>query len=64
MKQLDDLNRRPGNTLKGSSNENDRPGFAGPSHEQSLDEIGGEPLVGSGFENEEPENDFCAGEES
>ncbi len=31
----------------------------------SLDAIGGEPLAGSGFENEEPESEFApAGDES
>ena len=35
------------------------------SGQQSLDAIGGEPLTGSGFENEEPEFEFAAhGEES
>jgi hypothetical protein len=28
-----------------------------------LDDIGGEPLVGSGFENEEPEPDFDRSDE-
>ena len=31
--------------------------------QQLLDFIGGEPLSGSGFENEEPETDFGSGEE-
>lgn len=31
--------------------------------QQLLDMIGGEPLSGSGFEKEEPEPDFRAGEE-
>jgi hypothetical protein len=35
------------------------------SREQTLEEIGGEPLAGSGFEDEEPESDFVtAAEES
>ena len=31
--------------------------------EQLLDFIGGQPLAGSGFENEEPEPDFHSDEE-
>jgi hypothetical protein len=35
-----------------------------PAHE-SLDDIGGEPLEGSRFENEQPESDFAPdGEEN
>jgi hypothetical protein len=35
------------------------------SGQRPLDDIGGEPLAGSGFENEEPESEFApAGEES
>jgi len=34
------------------------------SGQRSLDDIGGEPLVGSGFENEEPETEFAPREES
>jgi len=34
------------------------------SGQGSLDDIGGEPLVGSGFENEEPETEFAPREES
>ena len=34
------------------------------SGHRPLDDIGGEPLAGSGFENEEPESEFApAGEE-
>ena len=32
-------------------------------HNTTLDEIGGEPLVGSGFEYEEPDDDFEQTEE-
>ena len=35
------------------------------SGQQLLDAIGGEPLTGSGFENEEPESEFAStGEEN
>ena len=52
MQRLDDSNRR----LENSSS---------ASGQLSLDDIGGEPLAGSEFENEEPESEFAsAGEES
>ena len=39
--------------------------FFSASGQQSLDDIGGEPLAGSGFENEEPESEFAStGEEN
>lgn len=56
MQRFDGLNRRPGANLVADSS---------LSSQQSLDDIGGEPLAGSGFENEEPESEFAsAGEES
>jgi hypothetical protein len=65
MQQLDDLNRRFGTGSKVSSIKNGKPTVSKPAHQKWLDEIGGEPLVGSGFESEEPENCFSqAGEES
>jgi hypothetical protein len=60
MQRLDDLNWRLGND----------PGvgrkltFFSDSIQGSLDDIGGEPLAGSGFENQQPESEFYpAGEE-
>jgi hypothetical protein len=39
--------------------------FFSAAGRQSLDDIGGEPLAGSGFENEQPEFEFAlVGEES
>jgi len=39
--------------------------FFSASGQHPLDDVGGEPLAGSGFENEEPESEFApAGEES
>lgn len=65
MQQFEDMNRRFGNGFKSNSIENGRSTLTGLSHQQWLEEIGGEPLVGSGFENEEPETGFShAGEES
>ena len=64
MQQFDDLNRRLGNRTKGTSIKNSQLMVTSPSHQESLDAIGGEPLVGSGFESEEPETGFFhAGEE-
>ncbi len=52
MPRLDDSNRRLENSFSASG-------------QLSLDDIGGEPLAGSGFENEEPESEFASpGEES
>jgi hypothetical protein len=54
MQQLDNLNRRLGRQTLHST-----------SQQQRLDEIGGEPLIGSGFESEDPESEFePTGEES
>jgi hypothetical protein len=59
------MNRQIGNSSKGPSISNGGPTLTGARYYQALSEIGGEPLSGSGFENEEPENGFTqAGEES
>jgi len=43
----------------------DKVTFFSASGQQSLDDVGGELLAGSGFENEQPESEFApAGEES
>jgi len=43
----------------------DKVTFFSASGQHLLDDVGGEPLAGSGFENEEPESEFApAGEES
>ena len=36
--------------------------FAPPDHTDELDNIGGEPLEGSGFDDETPEPDFEEGQ--
>lgn len=65
MQQLDDLNSRHRNSSKGNSIKNGTPTVTTSAPQKSLDEIGGEPLSGSGFESEEPENGFShAGQES
>jgi hypothetical protein len=56
MQRFDGLNSRPGDSLVADSSAHSQP---------SLDDIGGELLAGSRFENEEAESDFAsAGEES
>lgn len=65
MKRPDDLNRGFGNSAESNSIKNGTPKATNPAHQKSLEEIGGEPLGGSGFENEEPEDGFShAGEQS
>jgi len=61
MQRLDDLNQR----LERGSRVGRKLTFFSDSIQGSLDDIGGEPLEGSGFENEQPESEFDpAGEES
>ena len=65
MQRFDDFNRRAGNSPVAGSTVGDKVTFFSASGQQSLDAISGEPLTGSGFENEEPEFEFAAdGEES
>ncbi len=55
MQRFDGLNRRLGDSLVANSS---------ASSQLPPDDIGGESLAGSGFENEEPESEFAsAGEE-
>ena len=58
MEQLDNLNRQLGSSSKGNSLENGKQTLNSTAQQQRLDEIGGEPLVGSGFESEDPESEF------
>ena len=61
MQRLDDLNQR----LRNGSGAGGELTFFSASSQRSPDDIGGEPLAGSGFENEQPESEFApAGEES
>jgi hypothetical protein len=65
MEQLGNLNRRLGSSSKGNSLKNGKQTLNSTAQQQRLDEIGGEPLVGSGFESESPESEFePTGEES
>jgi len=65
MQRFDDLNRRLGNSCLANSSLCGKVMSFSASCDQSLDNIGGEPLAGSGFENEEPESEFAPyGEES
>ena len=65
MKQFEEKNRRFRNSSISNSIESGRPKLTHLSYQQLLDEIGGEPLVGSGFESEEPEDgSYQAGEEN
>jgi hypothetical protein len=64
MPQLDNLNRHWVSSSKAATIKNRKLTLASTSQHQ-LDEVGGEPLVGSGFENEESESGFASdGEES
>jgi hypothetical protein len=51
MQTFDGLNRWPGDSLVADSS---------ASRQLSLDDIGGELLARSGFENEEPESEFAS----
>ena len=65
MQRFDDLNGQPGNSPMAGSSVGDKVTFFSASGQHLLDDVGGEPLAGSGFENEEPESEFApAGEES
>lgn len=64
MQRVTDLNARPDRSPVGTTAGLKTALSSSPAHE-SLDDIGGEPLDGSGFENEEPESEFApAGEEN
>jgi hypothetical protein len=61
MHRFDDLSRRLGN----SSGAGGEVTFFSDSSQRSVDDIGGELLAGSGFEDEQPESEFApAGGES
>jgi hypothetical protein len=65
MQRVNDLNPRPDRSPMADSNVGRRRTSSFSPAQNSLDDIGGEPLAGSGFENEEPESEFApAGEES
>jgi hypothetical protein len=65
MRRFNDLSQRPGSRPMAGSSVGGKVTRFSASGQQSLDDIGGELLAGSGFENEEPESEFSAdGEES
>lgn len=59
MRRFDDLNRRLRNGPGASGDVT----FLSDSSQRSLDDIGGEPLAGSGLENEQPESEFALARE-
>jgi hypothetical protein len=65
MQRYDDLDRQPDNGREAGSSGASKDTSVHVPAQQSLDDIGGEPLAGSGFENEQSESEFApAGEES
>ena len=65
MQKFDDLTWRPNSSPVANSSGGGKVASFNASGQRPLDDIGGEPLAGSGFENEEPESEFApAGEES
>jgi len=63
MQKLSDLKRRPDISPVNGESVGGNVTFFSAAGQQSLDDIGGEPLAGSGFENEKPESDFAASAE-
>jgi hypothetical protein len=65
MQKFNDLRRRLNTSPVANSRADGKMASFNACGQRSLDDIGGEPLAGSGFENEEPESEFApAGEES
>ena len=65
MQKSNDLKHRPNSSPVDNSSADGKMASLNASGQPSLGDIGGEPLAGSGFENEEPESEFApAGEES
>ena len=65
MPRFNDLMRRPNSSPVANSSAHGKLASFNASGQRSLDDIAGEPLAGSGFENEEPESEFAPyGEES
>ena len=64
MQKFNDLKRRSKSIPVVNSNADGKMASFNASGQGALDDFGGEPLAGSGFENEEPESEFApAGEE-
>jgi hypothetical protein len=65
MERFNDLNRWLDSIPVADSSVSRMRTLAFAPAQESLDEVGGEPLAGSGFENEQPETEFApAGEEN
>jgi hypothetical protein len=65
MQKFNDSKGRQNSSPVANSSANGKMASFNASGQRSLDDIGGEPLAGSGFENEEPESAFApAGEEN
>jgi hypothetical protein len=64
MQRFDDLKRRPNSSPVANSTADGKMASFNASGQRSVDDIGGEPLAGSGFEDEEPESEFAPREES
>lgn len=65
MQRVTDLNLRPDRSPVMDTNAGLKTALSSSPAHESLDDIGGEPLEGSGFENEQPESDFALdGEEN
>jgi hypothetical protein len=65
MQKFNGLKRRPNSSPVANSSADGKMASPNASGQPSLGDIGGEPLAGSGFENEELESEFApAGEES
>ena len=63
MQKFNDLTR-PNSSPVANSSADEKVASFNASGQRSLDDIGGELLAGSGFENEEPDSDFAGhGEE-
>jgi hypothetical protein len=63
MQRFDDLNRWSEDIPVADSSVSRMRTLAFAPAQESLDEVGGEPLAGTGFENEEPESEFAPREE-
>ena len=64
MPKLNDFTGRPNSSPVANSSAQGKVASFNASGQRSLDDIGGEALAGSGFENEESESEFApAGEE-
>ena len=65
MQRLDDSKQRPDSSPVAGLSARGNTASSTTSGRESLGDVGGEPLAGSGFEHEEPEPEFGpAGEET